>query len=69
LAAASTLSLPSNSANLPNKTNSSRQVGVKLADSLTKAKVKAVVLDRGRYRFHGRIKAFVEALKGNGIKI
>jgi len=69
LASASSLNLPSNSTNKSNKTNSSRQVGLKLAENLTKAKIKQAVLDRGHYRFHGRIKAFVEALRENKITI
>jgi len=51
------------------KTEIAREVGVKLADLAKKGKVSAVVLDRGEYRFHGRIKALVETLNSNGIKI
>ena len=75
LAAASSLSLLTNSSDKTDKshsftkTDSARQVGVKLAELAKKNKVDAVVLDRGQYRFHGRVKALVEALKENGIKI
>ena len=51
------------------KTNIAREVGVKLADLAKKGKIKAAVLDRGHYRFHGRIKALVEALNKEGVKI
>ena len=72
LAAFSSLSLPAqpaNSTNLSNKTNIATQVGVKLADLAKKSKVVAAVLDRGEYRFHGRVKALVESLNDSGIKI
>ena len=62
-ASSSNLSDPSN------KTDVSRQVGVKLAESTAKNKIKAAVLDRGHYRFHGRVKALVESLNDSGIKI
>ena len=51
------------------KTDMARQVGVKLAESAAKNKIKAAVLDRGHYRFHGRVKALVESLNDSGIKI
>ncbi|MBI2310494.1 50S ribosomal protein L18 [Candidatus Collierbacteria bacterium] len=72
LAAASSLSLPAqpaNSTNLSNKTNIAKELGVKLAELAKKAGLSAVVLDRGEYRFHGRIKALVESLNTNGLKI
>ena len=51
------------------KTDMAREVGVKLAETAVKNKIKAAVLDRGHYRFHGRIKALVESLNSNGVKI
>lgn len=66
LAAATSLTLKDKKTT---KTEIAKTVGVKLAEALTKAKVKAIVLDRGRYRFHGRIKALVESLKNLDIKI
>ncbi len=51
------------------KTEIAREVGVKLADLAKKSKITAAVLDRGEYRFHGRVKALVETLNNNGIKI
>jgi large subunit ribosomal protein L18 len=44
-------------------------VGKDVAKKLDKAKIKAVVLDRGYYRYHGRVKALVEAVRQSGIKI
>lgn len=72
LAAASSLSLPAqpaNSTNLPNKTNVAKELGVKLAEIAKKAGLSAAVLDRGEYRFHGRIKALVESLNKSGLKV
>ncbi len=51
------------------KTETAREVGVKLAELAKKGNVSAAVLDRGEYRFHGRVKALVETLNENGIKI
>ena len=62
----------SNSSNLSNPTNKTNQaaaVGVQLAAKAAKAKVAAVVLDRSFYRYHGRVKAFVESARTNGLKI
>ncbi|MBI5361496.1 MAG: 50S ribosomal protein L18 [Planctomycetes bacterium] len=44
-------------------------VGQKLAkDALAKG-IKTAVLDRGSYRFHGRVKAMTEAARKNGLTI
>ena len=51
------------------KTEASKALGVKLADLIIKNKIDGLVLDRGQYKFHGRIKALVESLREKGIKI
>jgi large subunit ribosomal protein L18 len=51
------------------KTQIAKEVGVKLAALAKKGKVSAAVLDRGMYRFHGRVKALVESLNEQGVKI
>lgn len=51
------------------KTQIATQVGVKLAEIAKKAGLSAAVLDRGEYRFHGRIKALVESLNKSGLKV
>lgn len=51
------------------KTESATELGVKLAEIAKKAGLTAVVLDRGEYRFHGRIKALVESLNKAGLKV
>ena len=66
LAAATSITLKDATAT---KTDMARQVGVKLAELAAKNKIKAAVLDRGHYRFHGRVKALVESLNANGLKV
>lgn len=52
-----------------NKTAAAKEVGLKLADQIIKNKIGAIVLDRGQYSFHGRIKVLVETLRQKGVKI
>lgn len=66
LAAASSISLKDFTGT---KTAAAAELGVKLADLITKKKLGPLVLDRRQYRFHGRLKALVETLRGKGIKI
>lgn len=50
------------------KTDLSTKVGTAIAD-LAKAKgIKAVVFDRGGYRYHGRVKALAEAARAAGLE-
>ncbi len=51
------------------KTEQSIELGKTIAQKAIKAGIKSAVLDRNKYRYHGRIKAFVESLRNNGIKI
>ena len=43
------------------------EVGERLAERASKAGVKDVVLDRGGYIFHGRIKALADAAREGGL--
>lgn len=43
-------------------------VGRLVAERALKANLKAVVFDRGGYRFHGRIKALADASREKGLK-
>ncbi len=51
------------------KTEVSKEIGYDIAKKISDNKVKEVVFDRNGYQFHGRVKAFVDAVKEKGIKI
>ena len=50
------------------KTERARATGQALAGKLADIRVKRVVVDRGAYQFHGRIKAAVDAVRESGIE-
>lgn len=52
-----------------NKTDIAKEVGKNLASKAIKAGVKEAAFDRGSYRYHGRVKAFAEAVREGGLKI
>tara|TARA_B100000029_G_C17546290_1_gene948569 strand:- start:1147 stop:1515 length:369 start_codon:yes stop_codon:yes gene_type:complete len=52
-----------------NKTNISIKVGHSIAEKISDKKIKKVIFDRNGYKYHGRIKGFVEAVKEKGIKV
>lgn len=52
-----------------NKVAQAQTIGKIIAEKLNKADVKTIVLDRGYYRYHGRVKALVETIRQSGIKI
>jgi large subunit ribosomal protein L18 len=45
------------------------EVGAEIAKKAHSAKVKAVVVDRGSYRYHGRIQKLVDVARGAGLTI
>lgn len=51
------------------KTEAAIKVGEELAEKIKAAKITNVVLDRGHYMFHGRIKALAESIKKLGVNI
>lgn len=51
------------------KTQQAQAVGEALAATLKKAKIKTVCVDRGACKYHGRLKAAVEAVKQAGVEI
>ncbi len=52
-----------------NKTELSKIVAEKLAKKAQDKKIKKIYLDRGAYKYHGRIKIFTETLRKNGMEL
>lgn len=51
------------------KTEHAQALAKKLGEKLTKAKVGKLMIDRGSYKYHGRVKAVAEALREGGIEV
>lgn len=51
-----------------NKTEQAKMVGKKLAELAKSKGIEAVVFDRNRFRFHGRIKALADGAREGGLK-
>ncbi len=51
------------------KTEQAALLGEAIAKKALDLKIKAAILDRGSYRYHGRIKALTESIRQNGLKI
>ena len=47
----------------------SKEFGKFLASELKKKNINRVVFDRGGWQYHGRIQAFADALRENGIQV
>ena len=52
-----------------NKVELSRIVAEKLAKKAQEKKISKIYFDRGIYKYHGRVKAFAETLRKNGLKL
>ena len=55
--------------NIKSKTDLSKKIGEALATKAKKMKIESVVLDRNSYPYHGRVKAFVESARKNGLNL
>ncbi len=55
--------------NKTKKMELSNILGELLAKRAKEKKISSVYFDRGGYKYHGRIKAFADSLRKNGIKI
>jgi len=55
--------------NIKSKTDLSKKIGEALATKAKKMKIESVVLDRNGYPYHGRVKAFVESVRENGLNL
>ena len=54
---------------LSTKIEKSSFIGDKIGQEIKKKKIEKVMFDRNGYIFHGRVKAFVEAVKKTGLSI
>ena len=52
-----------------NKTELSKIVAEKLAKKAQEKKISKIFFDRGIYKYHGRVKAFAETLRKNGMEL
>ena len=53
----------------PGKTDAARAVGRAVAERARAAGVGAVVLDRGGYRYHGRVRSLAEGAREAGLEL
>lgn len=51
------------------KSERARSLGTALAEKMKGAGILAVVFDRGRYRYHGRVRQVAESLREGGITV
>ena len=51
-----------------NKTELSKKVAQKLAKKAQEKNIRKIYFDRGSYKYHGRVKAFAETLRENGME-
>ena len=49
-------------------TEKSKVVGKLLAEKLKEKKIEQIIFDRNGYKYHGRVKAFAESARENGLK-
>ena len=68
LLSASSVEKDIKSNNKINKTELSKIVAEKLAKKAQEKKITKIFFDRGIYKYHGRVKAFAETLRKNGME-
>lgn len=54
---------------VPVTTSAASELGKRLATEAKTKKIKVVVFDRAGYRYHGNVKAAVEAVRESGIQV
>ncbi len=52
-----------------NQTDAAKEIGVKISKLALEKGIKELVLDRGRYAYHGVIRALTETVREKGVKI
>ena len=67
LLSASSIEKDIKSLNKNNKIELSKMVAEKLAKKALAKKITKIYFDRGVYKYHGRVKAFAETLRKNGV--
>lgn len=50
------------------KTDCAKALGTEMAKRLKEKGVERIVFDRGWYRYHGRVKAFADAIREEGVR-
>lgn len=56
-------------AKITSKVDKSKFVGKKIGSDIIKKKINKVMFDRNGYMYHGRVKAFVDAVRESGLNI
>ena len=56
-------------AKITSKVEKSKFVGKKIGSDIIKKKINKVMFDRNGYMYHGRVKAFVDAVRESGLNI
>tara|TARA_B100000989_G_scaffold298752_1_gene289613 strand:- start:3647 stop:4003 length:357 start_codon:yes stop_codon:yes gene_type:complete len=51
-----------------NKTDTSKLVAEKLAKKALEQKIKKIYFDRGKFKYHGRVKIFADTLRKHGME-
>lgn len=69
LVSASTSGLAKENKTKTHKVGASEMLGKHIAEAAVKKGIKKAVMDRGSYRYHGRVKALTESARKNGLKI
>ena len=67
LLSASSVEKDIKSASKTNKISISKIVAEKLAKKALDKKIKKIYFDRGKFKYHGRVKEFAETLRKNGM--
>ena len=68
LLSASSVEKDIKSASKTNKISISKIVAEKLAKKALDKKIKKIYFDRGKFKYHGRVKEFAETLRKNGME-
>ena len=62
-------SLKKEMSNIKNKTDISLLIGKSIASKAKKSKIGPLVFDRNGYPYHGRVKAFADSARENGLEL